>query len=159
MKTFIGVVIIIFVTLFVGCHTNTSDDVQQAQQEKILAEGTSMVSMPAIHNFREKKLLKDILELRDQDGLVTYTYVFNELNGKLIFLGQTVGYGIPYATQFTNPAKYVYTGSGPIVLPQADPRDRRRRRRPLFLVRLQAALHPCGFAHKQCRPHGDGAAR
>lgn len=121
MKTFIGVVIIIFVTLFVGCHTNTSDDVQQAQQEKILAEGTSMVSMPAIHNFREKKLLKDILELRDQDGLVTYTYVFNELNGKLIFLGQTVGYGIPYATQFTNPAKYVYTGSGPIVLPQADP--------------------------------------
>ena len=109
--------------LFVGCvGPPSSDEVQRAQQERILAEGTSQVGMPAIKNFRERKLLKDVLELRDQDGLVTYTYVWNEREGKLVFLGNTVGYGIPYATQFTNPQKVEwYNGSGGHVLPQADP--------------------------------------
>ena len=101
-----------------GCIEQTSDQVQRRQQEKILAEGTSQIGMPAIKNFRERKLLKDILELRDQDGLATYTYVFNELDGKLVFLGESIGYGIPYATQFTNPEKYEQQGA---TLPQADP--------------------------------------
>ena len=58
---------------------------------------------------------KDIIELCDQDGLVTYTYLENmnpvivhgntSLGGKLTFLGQTIGYGIPYATQFTSPQR------------------------------------------------------
>lgn len=99
-----------------GCES--SDSRQQRQQEVLLQEGTSQIGMPAIKNFRERKLLKDILEMRDQDGLVTYTYVFNELNGKLIFLGESVGYGIPYATQFTNPQKI---SSGGHVISQADP--------------------------------------
>ena len=94
-----------------------SDDIQRRQQETILREGTSQIGMPAIKNFRERKILKDILELRDQEGLVTYTYLFNELNGKLVFLGETIGYGIPYATQFTNPQKR----DGSLTLPQADP--------------------------------------
>ncbi len=94
-----------------------SDDIQRRQQETILREGTSQIGMPAIKNFRERKILKDILELRDQEGLVTYTYIFNELNGKLVFLGETIGYGIPYATQFTNPQKR----DGSLTLPQADP--------------------------------------
>jgi hypothetical protein len=103
-----------------------SDDKQREQQERILAEGTSQVGMPAIKNFRERKILKDILELRDQEGLVTYTYVFSEVTGKLIFLGETIGYGIPYATQFTNPQKvelYYRNSSGYswVSIPQADP--------------------------------------
>jgi len=96
----------------------TSDDIQRRAQEKILAEGTAQTGMPAIHNFRERKLLKDILELRDQDGLVTYTYVWNEYNGRLVFFCDSIGYGIPYATQYTNPMKYVVNGA---TLPQADP--------------------------------------
>lgn len=82
--------------------------------------------MPAIKNFRERKMLKDILELRDQTGLVTYTYLYNEMTGKLIFFGETIGYGIPYATQYTNPQKVAerYLGgqaAAYAIIPQADP--------------------------------------
>lgn len=108
-----------------GCdERQSSDQVQQAQQERILAEGTAQVGMPAIKNFRERKMVKDILELRDQTGLVTYTYLYNEMTGKLVFFGETIGYGIPYSTQFTSPEKLEWhgsTGGGWQRLPQADP--------------------------------------
>ncbi|OHA58499.1 MAG: hypothetical protein A2571_01850 [Candidatus Vogelbacteria bacterium RIFOXYD1_FULL_44_32] len=101
----------------------TSDTIQRQQQEVLLQEATSSVGMPAIKNFRERKILKDILELRDQEGLVTYTYLQSEQTGKLIYLGETIGYGIPYATQFTNPQKIAgsYSQGGFAILPQADP--------------------------------------
>ena len=73
----------------VGCTTTqkqtSSDEAQQRQQELLLREATAQTGMPAIKNFRERKMLKDILELRDQTGVVTYTYLWNEFNGKLIF--------------------------------------------------------------------------
>ena len=104
-----------------GCEPS-SDHIQSQQQERILAEGTAQTGMPAIHNFRERKLLKDILELRDQDGLVTYTYIFADMTGKLVFFCDSIGYGIPYATQYTNP-QHVDTSYPSIryILPQADP--------------------------------------
>ena len=93
----------------------TSDSIQRDAQEKLLQEGTAQTGMPAIKNFRERKMLKNILELRDQEGLVTFTYLENltpmvvhgrtALGGKLTYLGESVGYGIPYATEFTNPQK------------------------------------------------------
>lgn len=106
-----------------GPEAPTSDDIQRAEQEKMLAEGTSQVGMPAIKNFRERKLLKDILEMRDQTGLATYTYVWSEMQGKPVFLCDSIGYGIPYATQFTNPEKIEAwrTNVGYVTLPQADP--------------------------------------
>src|SRR5689334_6402804 len=81
-----------------NCVKPDSDRVQREQQERILLEGSSQVGMPAIKNFRERKLLKDILELRDQSGLVTYTYLWNEMGGRLVFFCDSFGYGIPYAT-------------------------------------------------------------
>lgn len=100
-----------------GCN-ETSDDIQRKQQERILQEGTSQVGMPAIKNFRERKMLKDILELRDQDGLITHTYIYSDMRGCLLFFGNTIGYGIPYATQFTNPQKWIGQG---VTINQADP--------------------------------------
>jgi hypothetical protein len=55
--------------------------------------------MPAIKNFRERRLLKSILEMRDQEGLTTFTYTYNEMTGQLVFFCDSIGYGIPYATQ------------------------------------------------------------
>ena len=81
----------------------TGDDVQRQAQEILTAEGTAQTGMPAIPNFRERKLLKDIYELRDQEGLTTYTYLWNEFNGRLVFLGESIGYGIPYSTQYSAP--------------------------------------------------------
>jgi hypothetical protein len=106
-----------------GGEAKTSDVIQREQQERILAEGTAQIGMPSIKNFREKKLLKDILELRDQEALVTYSYLRNEYTGELNFFCNSIGYAIPYATQFTNPQKIAYENAnvGVATLPQADP--------------------------------------
>ncbi len=103
-----------------GCGPlpESSDQKQRREQETILQEATAQTGMPAIKNFRERKILKDIIELRDQEGLVTFTYLYNEMTGKLVFLGESVGYGIPYATQYTNPEKVIYHD---LAIPQADP--------------------------------------
>ena len=120
-------VLIVSLFLITGCGEvkKTSDNIQQEQQEKLLAEGTAQTGMPSITNFRERKMLKDIIELRDQNGLVTYTYLISEQTGKLRFFGETIGYGIPYATQYTSPqkAQLYYGGGGNAynVMPQADP--------------------------------------
>lgn len=123
MKKVLFAVLVAMTMFMAACDFQpSSDQQQQQQQEKLLAEGTSQVGMPAIKNFRERKILKDILELRDQSGLVTYTYLFSEVTGKYNFFCQSVGYGIPYATQFTNPTKVEsHNGSAYLTLPQADP--------------------------------------
>lgn len=100
-----------------GCH-ESSDDIQRRQQENILAEGTAEIGMPAIKNFRERRIMKDIYELRDQANYITYAHLQSEQTGKLCYLGESIGYPIPYATQFTNPMKWVGNGA---VMPQADP--------------------------------------
>ena len=76
MKPFIALAsIAVLGVALVGCdYTPSSDEAQRVQQERILREGTAQTGMPAIKNFRERKLLKQIIEMRDQDGLVTYTY-------------------------------------------------------------------------------------
>ena len=88
-------------------------------------QGVMTVGMPAITNFAEKRMMKDILELRDQMH-PTYTYLY-DMNGKI---GEKVcdslGYGLSGATQYTNPqrASYYNDGGGHygvIPLPQADP--------------------------------------
>lgn len=126
MKPFIALasIAVLAVTL-TGCteFTPSSDEVQQEQQERILREGTAQTGMPAIKNFRERKLLKQIIEMRDQDGLVTYTYTVPETTGRPVFLCNSIGYGLPAATQYTNPQKIENPPSivGYYVMPQADP--------------------------------------
>ena len=106
-----------------GCEERKgSDTIQKEQQETILKEGAAQTGMPAIKNFRERKILKDIIELRDQEGLMTHTYVFSEMTGKFTSLGPSIGYGISAATQYTNPEKIAHRSSyGVATLPQADP--------------------------------------
>lgn len=107
-----------------GVNTPTADQRQQQQQEQLSSQAAVTVGLPAIKNFTEKRQLKAILELRDQANLVTYTYIV-DLNGKRHKVCPTtsVGFGIPYATEFTNP-QYIasqYSQGGFAILPQADP--------------------------------------
>lgn len=104
-------------------RNQSADKVQAQQTKKSLMEANRQVGMPAIVNFQERKLFKQIIELRDQESLVTYCYLMNEMDGTLgQFLGKGIGYGIPAATQFTNPmsTRGSYQG-GYEILPQADP--------------------------------------
>ncbi len=101
-----------------------SDTVLAQKQELAMQDANSQIGMPAIKNFQERKLMKMIFELRDQANVINYAYLFSEMTGKLVYLGKCLGYGLPYATQFTNPQKADYNGSnsgGNITLPQADP--------------------------------------
>ena len=100
----------------------SADEIDRQKQEKLLQEGQKETGMPAIHNFQEKKLLKQIYELRDNEKIVNYAYLYNEMQGKLVFLGKCIGYGIPYSTQYSNPEKVVQEYSQSFgALPQAEP--------------------------------------
>jgi hypothetical protein len=98
----------------------TSTQIEREKQEELSLRGVESVGMPSIVNFAEKRMMKDILELRDQN-VATTTYI-TDLNGKLHKVCNSVGYGLPYATQYTNPQKAGGGGSGGyFTLPQADP--------------------------------------
>ena len=106
-----------------SCDQSVSTKEAQ-QQQRLSGEALSQTGLPAIKNFRERKLLKDIYELRDQDGLLTYTYLFSAVTGKLAFFCDSIGYGIPYSTEYTNPQQdeYYTTSSGShAIISQADP--------------------------------------
>jgi hypothetical protein len=101
----------------IGCDLpQDSDEIQRQAQERLSKQATQEVGMPAIVNFQEKRMLKMILELRDTK-ISTITYIV-DLNGKLHRLCTSIGYGFPYATQYTNPMRYEPQST---TLPQADP--------------------------------------
>lgn len=141
--TRIFVVLFVVVAFLSACEPpQTADDKRRELQNKILQEGVAKVGLPGIVNFREAKVMRMIQELSDQE-VVTYTYLENmvptvvrghtALGGKLTYIGETISYPIPYATQFTAPeamqtyniSKTEASGStnryGTARLPQADP--------------------------------------
>jgi hypothetical protein len=95
--------------------------IEAAKQEQLTKQGVQQVGMPAIINFQEKRVLKQILELRDTK-IVTITYVM-DWQAHLHKLCDSIGYGIPYSTQFTNPQQVVHSQykEGLTSIPQADP--------------------------------------
>ena len=106
-----------------GCapYSDTSDQIQNKKQEELTKQSVESVGLPAIKNFQEKRILKDILELRDNPKFATYTYT-EDMNGKLHLRCHSIGYGIPYSTQYTNPQKITFVDAhGYETLPQADP--------------------------------------
>ena len=105
-----------------GCSP-TTDQVVAQQQAKTLAEAHAQVGMPEIINWQEKRMMKTLYELRDQ-SISTHAYIVNAMQGCLVYLGASVGYGMPYATQYSNPqvdAYYTTSSSAHIALPQAEP--------------------------------------
>jgi len=125
-----------------GCApAPTSNDAQRDRQNKVLDEAVAQTGLPAMTNFREFKMMKLIYELRDQEGLVTYTYVENltptvvpgytAMGGKFTMFCDSIGYPISAAAQFTAPETvqtYNVGGGadsqkyyGTERLPQADP--------------------------------------
>lgn len=125
-KKIISILMVITIGLAtVGCGEKTTDNKQAKQQAEILIQQDTEVGLPNIKEFSEKKMAKEILELRDNSKLITYAYTKNEMNGKFIFIGQCVGYGLPYSTQYTNPERMPSQGESPstgnITIPQADP--------------------------------------
>ena len=107
--------------VMVGCgpQTESSTQIERRKQEELSLQAVQSVGMPAITNFAEKRMFKDILELRDR-SVPTTTYLVG-MNNQLTKLCDSVGYGLPYATQYTNPQRVYSDAHGYGTLPQADP--------------------------------------
>lgn len=102
-----------------------SADQRESQQTAQIAERASQaVGMPGINNFREKRRVRRLYELRD-DALTTYTYIRNIMTNELTFLCESVGYGINASIQFSNPERVAhkqhYSGGSFGTLPQPEP--------------------------------------
>ena len=101
----------------------SADAVQREKQGRSLSEAVAQIGEPEIINFQEKRMMKTLYELRDQ-SIGTHAYIVNAMQGCLVYLGASVGYGVPYATQYSNPQKIVYEGGyqrGFGSMPQAEP--------------------------------------
>lgn len=118
-----GIVLFLLTTAESCDRGSASDRELGKKQEGLMQEANRQVGMPSIVNFQQRKQMKMIIELCDKENIVNYAYLWNEYNGKLVFLGKCVGYGLPYATQFSNPMKTVegITSGEFATIPQADP--------------------------------------
>jgi hypothetical protein len=106
----------------------STDEAMADQMEKLLKEGERQTGLPAITNFTEKRMVKWLYELRDQPNYRTYTYIVT-MNGKLVKICDSVGYGVNASIQYSNPDKVVdyedFVGdrvdSNVGTIPQAEP--------------------------------------
>lgn len=126
------IVVVVMAFTFVACTASydSADSIQTKQSETLFKEAQREIGLPNIVNWQQRKTLRDIFELADQEDLICYAYLFNPYQGKLLYLGRTLGYGIPFSAQFTNPEKVVeadkeigkdYSGHFLMTKPQADP--------------------------------------
>ncbi len=114
-------IITLLLTSLTACEPQeqSAESKQKLATQKLTAEADRQIGMPEIVNFQERKFAKQILEMRDK-AIATYTY-FIDMNGTKHFICESVGYGLPYSVQFTNPQKVVGFQSPPIAIPQPDP--------------------------------------
>ena len=107
-----------------GCleQPPSSDAIQHKQQEQISLQAVRS-ECRLLSTSLKKRMMKDILELRDQN-VATITYLVG-MNNQLRKLCNSIGFGLPYATQYTNPMRIsggIDTPStGNVAIPQADP--------------------------------------
>lgn len=123
-------ILLMFVLSIVSCenHGPSAENIQTKQTDKILNEINSQIGLPNLTNFQQKKLMKMVYELCDKEDLVCYAYIKSDYQGKLMFIGKCVGFGVPFSAQYTNPQKlvdrwgdHVDGGQEAFVIPQADP--------------------------------------
>ena len=101
--------------LVIGCDET---ETEKTASKEALTQANATVGYPEITNFTEKRQLKEILELRDNPKLICYYYTKNTMTGKYVYQGMCKGFGIPYATSYTNPEEYYSNG---VTLPLAEP--------------------------------------
>ncbi|MFW6311489.1 MAG: hypothetical protein ACOC1K_04560, partial [Nanoarchaeota archaeon] len=96
-----------------------ADFMETKQTEKLAQDAAIKVGMPNITNFTEKRNLKMIYELKDEE-VKTYSYLM-DMHGKLHFLCNSIGYGIPFSAQYSNPQKVSYSKTSYWQMPQSEP--------------------------------------
>lgn len=98
-----------------ACGSSANQE-QARQTEQLAQESNRQVGMPGITNFTEKRLLRQLYELRDQE-ISTFTYIV-DWQGRLFHVCDSIGFGVPFSSQFSNPETYYNHG---VTLPQTEP--------------------------------------
>lgn len=112
MRALVASTILLAISL-ISCEGINQKDV--VETSKRMKEMRAQVGYPNITNFTEAKFAKLTSELRDKE-IRTWSY-YVDMNGGRHLLCESVGFGLPYSVQVTNPSSY-YNGA---VLPQAEP--------------------------------------
>ena len=127
MKTLTSFALVLVVALLtVACgEVDKAMQEQTRQTRQMSAEAQAQAGMPKLVNFTELKLVNWLYELRDQEGLKTYTYVV-DFQGRLWHVCDSIGFGIPFSAQRSNPQAPVVMSPGDMnrrvfVLPQPEP--------------------------------------
>ncbi len=90
---------------------STADTRERTATAQLTQQASTQVGMPAITRFTEKRNLKMLYELRDDPKLATFTYT-QDMNGGLHKICDSMGYGFPYATQYTSSQKDTFYPDG-----------------------------------------------
>jgi hypothetical protein len=108
MKKILFIILAFTMLIFTNCRKEeTSDAIMNKKIENLVDEANRQIGIPALVNFQEKKTLKWIYELCDQENLICHAYLCNIMTGEVgQYLGECFGYGVPYSTQFSSPTKY-----------------------------------------------------
>ncbi len=122
MKKIISLVLLGIMALSIaGCTDHTSQSEEMEYTENLMKQANDEVGQPNITEFYEKKLAKEIFEKRDDSNLICYVYN-QSLDGQYIYIGQSMGYGLPYSTQYTAPTvDEIVSGGYTKTVVQADP--------------------------------------
>lgn len=102
----------------------TADQKERRATMQMSSQAAAELGMPAIHNFTEKRMLKLLYQKRDDPNYRTYTYI-TDMNGKQHKICDSIGYGIPYATQYSNSQRLMKMSEtatvGNVLIPQPEP--------------------------------------
>lgn len=101
---------LIALTMLVGvaaCNERVSSSGAQKETQatnQLLNQAATVVGVPAITSFTEKRQLKMLYELRDKADLATYSY-YVDITGQRhkICPATSIGFGMPFSAQFTAP--------------------------------------------------------
>lgn len=127
MKLAIIAIIAMFTFIAEKCESQPkpqADKEMAIQTEQMMSEAIKSTGMPNITNWTEKKLVRDLYELRDKENLLTYTYIIT-LQGNTVYLGKSIGFGIPASVQYSNPMRVYhdqgFDGKSATFIPQPEP--------------------------------------
>ena len=144
----LGASLVFSLLVFAGCVQTNAPDAKIAEQTATLMnEANRQAGLPNIVNFQQKKLMKMVYELADKEDLLCYVYLKSDYTGKLVYIGKSIGFGVPFSAQYTNPERVARSGSGGYaILPQPDPNG-------LFMPTASSATWLLMIDPKTNKPH------
>lgn len=123
MKKFTLLVASFGALAFTACGpvvTPDADDIAQRETQRSMQQAQAQIGMPRITEFQEKRWVTYLYELRDST-IGTHSYM-TTMDGTLIYLCPSVGYGINSSLQLTNPERVERNSASAYgTLPQPEP--------------------------------------